>query len=627
MKRWMAFLAPAGLAAFALCLSTALTACSDNSSSDGSPAPEEFLGVLGDPPADAFRRVYDVAVDDGGRVYALQPSPYTIMTFAPGGPLIRTIDVAPGHQIGISNDEIFLLGAEGSQVLVYSLDGTPRRQFAAMPPGEAGSRSAEAFDLLPDGSFVALDQDGARVAHLTRDGNLLSEWGEVGVDDGEFLSPVRIVARLDGSVILYDRSARRFQQFSPDGVFLSGWPLPPALETPGRIDELEMAAAPDGRVGVIVAINSSTAPLWYGLMNSDGTLDTGPVELPRSKLGWGDIRLTPAPGGGFVVSSQSTNRVMDLSASGQPGQEYGHSYGSAPGEFRYLTSLAVSPGGDIWACDPYLDRLTRMSPSGQRLQTIECESFGVIGDASCPTPGIIASSPEGGLFVVVGTFQDFHLLKLDQAGRLLSDGPLPDLGYHLPLDLAVGSRGHLYLLSEIECLGYECHRRIWQVDETGALEAVTPIPASDDPDAPEYTAIDVDPHGRLWAWNRTALRFEIFSPGLRLEETLAGAVDGPAPIRNVPAFKIATNGDIFVDDSDRWRIVRLNFGGLLTGSLPFLGSYKNCSDSRDIQAGPDGRLYVIKCDQVLVYGPAESRPAAPTRPDAALRTMPAGSAN
>lgn len=244
----------------------------------------------------------------------------------------------------------------------------------------------------------------------------------------------------------------------------------------------------------------------------------------------------------------------------------------------------------------------------------------MVGDASsqCIRPLSIAAIPGGGLYVEVEDY-DPEILRLDFAGRIVSRWAPPVTGAFEVRQMVVDPMGTLYLLAIEECnFDTGCRERIWQLSADGAVEAVFPPdrPGDEAGGLPWYTAIALDRSGRLWAWNEQAMQFEVFRSGFELDRVIPGATTGPAPIRNVSAFAIQRNGDLFVNDSDRGRIVWLTPQGIFIDRLPYPSEYNSGSyyNSPDIEVGPGGRVYALKESRVLVYGAPEVGLAGSSRP-------------
>lgn len=613
MKRWMASFAPAARAALVLALSATFTACSDDSNDRGTQATPEFLGELGTRKWGAIRDLRDIAVDEQGRVSVLDGAS-SLQRFEADGTPLGPLELRSGYRIAILGGEIFVTsGYVSNGIAAYSPDGQLLRQFG--PGGEAAGHLRNPVDLVAaaDGTILVLDSARDRIVNYSTAGEFLGEWGEYGEDPGEFSYPAALAAGPDGSVVVYDRDRQQLQRYSIGGTPLGEWPLPAAISSQilARSD-LSLAFASGGELILAAPRNSDAGGALLCALDQAGGLIRS-MELPRSLVGSSGVVIAAGPDGQLVLAGENTDRVVALRADWQPGQSYGHPFGDLSGEFSNPVSIALTPAGDIWVSDSGVDDVIRFDSSGAMLERIHCIPSS--STFSCESTGPLASSGDGGVFVAVGVYLGVEIVRLGQGGVEISRWSIPLAAR--PLQMAEGVGGRLFLLVDDYELRPGNSHRVWQIGPDGTLEAATPSPDPSDPEAPEYTAIGVDRSGRLWAWDRNMLQFMIYRPGLILEETLPGARDGAAPVRDVSAFAIADNGDIFVDDSDRTRIIRLSFGGFYLGSMPFPQEYAGGSfydTSPDIEAGPGGRVYAIKSDHVLVFGPPESAPVAVTRP-------------
>src|SRR5439155_5164079 len=119
-------------------------------------------------------------------------------------------------------------------------------------------------------------------------------WGEAGWHEGQFNQPRAVGVGRDGSVFVLDRSDR-VQRFDANGRFLGLWHTPSVVKGNPR----GIAVTPDGRVYVA------------DTHNSQGLLDDEHGKLLRK---WGR-------------------------------------YGKRPGEFIWVTGVAVDAKGDVYTCE------------------------------------------------------------------------------------------------------------------------------------------------------------------------------------------------------------------------------------------------------------------------------------
>jgi DNA-binding beta-propeller fold protein YncE len=78
----------------------------------------------------------------------------------------------------------------------------------------------------PDGSTFVTDGYGnSRVAKFSKEGNLITHWGERGTGPGQFNTPHSIVIDKQQNLYVADRQNNRIQVFNTDGKFKEQWRL------------------------------------------------------------------------------------------------------------------------------------------------------------------------------------------------------------------------------------------------------------------------------------------------------------------------------------------------------------------------------------------------------------------
>jgi DNA-binding beta-propeller fold protein YncE len=183
-----------------------------------------------------------VAADAADRVYVFQRKNPPVVVFDREGNWLGEWgngEVTDPHGLKIVGDVVYTTDRSDSVAKSFTLDGKP-----LLALGERGvhsdtgctgapwlaERAAGPFNhptemmLHPNGDIYVTDgYRNARVHRFTRDGRLLASWGTPGKGEGQFHLPHSIAFDPDGRLYVADRSNRRIQIFSPDGVFLGMW--------------------------------------------------------------------------------------------------------------------------------------------------------------------------------------------------------------------------------------------------------------------------------------------------------------------------------------------------------------------------------------------------------------------
>jgi sugar lactone lactonase YvrE len=148
-------------------------------------------------------------------------------------PRIRPVALARG-----GGDELFVLDAAGSRIVVLDRDGLPLRAFGGFgeEPGRLRFPSGIAYHAESK-RLLVVDSGNARVQLFSESGELLQHWGGHGRGDGEFIEPFGACFGRDGRIFVVDRGSHRVQRFSADGRFELSWgdvePGAPAAERLG----------------------------------------------------------------------------------------------------------------------------------------------------------------------------------------------------------------------------------------------------------------------------------------------------------------------------------------------------------------------------------------------------------
>lgn len=173
-----------------------------------------------------------VAIDRADNVYLFCRGNEPIRIFDSDGRFLRSFGqglfVRP-HGLHIAADDTLYCIDEGSHsVLVLTPKGEVLSRIGGLEP--APFMSGRPFNrctnvaIGPTGDIYVTDGYGnARVHRYSRDGELLTSWGEPGVAPGQFNVVHDICCDRAGCIYIADRENHRIQVFDADGVFLDQW--------------------------------------------------------------------------------------------------------------------------------------------------------------------------------------------------------------------------------------------------------------------------------------------------------------------------------------------------------------------------------------------------------------------
>ena len=189
------------------------------------------------PPGYEFPEVAGVAVDSADNVYLFNRGPHPVIVLDKEGNFRRSFGedlFAEGkreHAITISPDNFIYL-VDDSQHCVHKFDmdgnlvwtlgesGKPAPKWSGTP----FNRPTQATVSPKTGEIFVTDGYGnSRVHRYTPDGRLITSWGGVGSDPGEFLNPHNVVIDADDNVFVADRENSRVQVFDVNGKLQAVW--------------------------------------------------------------------------------------------------------------------------------------------------------------------------------------------------------------------------------------------------------------------------------------------------------------------------------------------------------------------------------------------------------------------
>jgi NHL repeat len=229
------------------------------------------------PAGESFGIVSAVATDSQDRVYVFQRKDPPMCVFDRDGKYLSCWGISAitdPHGLFIAGDVVYLTDRADSVVETFTLDGKPLRVIGERgvhsdtgceEPMQLVPRAAGPFnmpsELVPSPSGDLYVSDGyrnARVHRFSRDGKLLSSWGEPGkTAPNQFHLPHSVIVDSQGLVYVCDRENSRVQVFTGDGKFVKMWtdihrPTDIALDGDGNfyVSELECDGSPP-RVSVV----------------------------------------------------------------------------------------------------------------------------------------------------------------------------------------------------------------------------------------------------------------------------------------------------------------------------------------------------------------------------------------
>lgn len=223
-----------------------------------------------------------------------------------------------------------------------------------MPETKLGRPKGMDFDA--EGNLILAEPHYARLNHFTPDGNLVRQWGERGIENGQINFPRAVAVNSAGEIWVSEYSkAERVQRFGPDGATWL-FTLGHAGDGPGEFNRAEGLCV-DAQDRLYVADSCNHRIQIFSpdgeLLQVYGRPGEGPGELSYPY----DIRVD-ADGTQFVCEF-GNSRIQVFDAEGHSLEIIGGP-GDTPGHFNNPWSLALDSAGDLYVADAANHRVQKL---------------------------------------------------------------------------------------------------------------------------------------------------------------------------------------------------------------------------------------------------------------------------
>lgn len=277
----------------------------------------------------------------------------------------RGLDVAP-------DGSLYVADAGNNRIQHFSADGQPIKawgSFADAAQGEApGGTFNEPWDVAvgPDGSVYVSDTWNHRVQKFTADGQFVKTWGYFGQAEqpDAFWGPRGLAVDTQGRVYVVDTGNKRIVIFSADGEFITQFG-----ETgldPGQFDE-PVGVSVD-KNGLVYVTDTWNQRIQIFQPNEDGTIFT--PALNWEVAGWYGQSLDNKPfidvddNGQIFVTDPEGYRILQFNPDGSFVRGWGD-YSTATDGFGLAAGVAVDAEGRVWVSDAANMRLLRFAMPGE----------------------------------------------------------------------------------------------------------------------------------------------------------------------------------------------------------------------------------------------------------------------
>jgi DNA-binding beta-propeller fold protein YncE len=273
---------------------------------------------------------------------------------------------------------------------------------------------------------------------------LAMQFGQEGVDDGEFSSPTGIALDKDGNIYVADTDNHSVQKFDKSGTFLARWGGEPSSQEGQFYYPRGLAVGPDEMVYVADSGNNrvqkfdlegNVQKAWGKFGFAWRGADMGRFDVP-----WG---IATDQQGNIYVSDTSNARVQKFQPDGQPLLKWGRD-GSFDGAFFFPRGVAVDFVGNIYVADEGNHRIQKFDARGSFLTKWGREGG---GPGQFKSPWGIACDALGNVYVVDSG--NHRIQKFDSNGTFLcsfgnrgkTEGQM-----NFPYGIAVDGEGCVYVV-------------------------------------------------------------------------------------------------------------------------------------------------------------------------------------
>ncbi len=270
------------------------------------------------------------------------------------------------------------------------------------------------------------------------------QFGEEGIDDGEFKSPTGIALDSEGNIYVADTDNHSIQKFDKDGKFIGRWGGDPDSEEGFFYYPRGLATSPDGFVLVADSGNNRVQKFdpdgnfvhaWGKFGFAWRGAEAGKFDVP-----WG---VTTDSQGNLYISDTSNARVQKFQPDGTPLIKWGRD-GSFDGAFFYPRGLAVDFTGNIYVADEGNHRIQKFDPRGNFLT-----KWGREGNApgQFKSPWGVACDALGNVFVVDSG--NHRIQKFDGNGTYLcscGNRGVTEAQVNYPTGIVVDKEGYVYIV-------------------------------------------------------------------------------------------------------------------------------------------------------------------------------------
>jgi sugar lactone lactonase YvrE len=350
-----------------------------------------------------------ITVDSSGNVYATVGG-NRIQKLTSDGTYIRTIGGAGtgdgqfgtiGQMTTDSSDNLYVVDKTANRIQKFDSNGNFLLKFGSLGSGDNQFNQIADLEIDPSGNLFVADGNNKRVKKFTSDGVFLLKFGAVNTALGcpafPSFNTLKSVT-IDSSGTVYVGASTTglcniyVQRFDTNGTYLGNFSL---LSNPSRV---KMNRAQNQLYSQEIRTNS-----LLSRYTSTGTYidDIGYRLAAGNFLGEStyiqDRIVQDSDGNTYVIDSDGNYRIQKFNSSGAYVSSFG-AFGSGNGQFRRITSITLSPSGQLYVADAVRHDIQVFSTSGTFVTKFGSSGSGD-GQFASNGPGRMKFATNGDLYV------------------------------------------------------------------------------------------------------------------------------------------------------------------------------------------------------------------------------------
>ncbi len=524
-----------------------------------------------------------ISITETGNIAIVDVEKQFIQQFKPNGERIVGLlesdpDSAPSDMHVDKDGNIWVLLTNDGVLKGYAANGIRFITIGGPGTGNGQFRLPFRFDIGPDGYFYIADSNNHRVQVMSKTGGFIRAFGSRGAGSGQFDFPSGIAVGADGTVYVADQNNHRIQVFTSTGIWLrtlSGSGTGPGqLNTPTGVDvdasgNVYVAEFGNRRVQQLDGQTGAYKNMYIGTTTGGNVLQS-PVDVAVDQ--------------GFVyVSDRDKKAIFKFANDARLLDRWNDDSRSRfANRENSLRSIDVSPAGDIYVLDRFLERVVQFDRNGgyiDELATGSDEIFGIelsnTGDLYFINIGGILTivHPDGGTNQISNMPIDVYGFAVDDQGLMyipeLDLGPVstsqinvynPQGEFLYSFGEFGSGPGQFGLVADVEIWGDflfvsdNDNNEIDVFDRNGNYFYSWGENGNGPGQFNGQFGIDIDKHGFVYVADTGNDRIQTFTPGGELITVFGESGSGQGQFKNPFDIVAGANGLLYIADADNIRI-------------------------------------------------------------------------